>query len=136
MSQANIDLAKQGYAAFLRGDIPGLLELMTDDIEWVIHSPAEASPTGGTYRGKAGVADWFRKLGEHYEFETFSPDEFVASGDKVVVLGHEARRLKATGRRGEFDWVHILTYRQGKLARFDMFSDSYTEAQLWKPTSM
>lgn len=136
MSQANIDLAKEGYAAFLRGDIPRLLELMTDDIEWVLHTPAEASPTGGIYRGKPALADWFRKLAEHYEFDTFSPDEFIASGDKVVVLGHEAVRVKATGRRGEFDWVHIFTYRQGKLARFDGFLDSYTEAQLWKPTSM
>lgn len=132
MSQTNIDLAKQGYAAFLRGDIPGLLELMTDDINWVLHSPAEATPEGGDYRGKAAVAEWFRKLGETYEFETFSPDEFIASGDKVVVLGHEAQRVRSTGRRGEFDWVHIFTYRQGKLARFDAFFDSYSGAQLWK----
>jgi ketosteroid isomerase-like protein len=42
-------------------------------------------------------------------------------------------RAKATGRRGEFEWVHVFTYRQGKLARFDAFSDSYSYAQLWKP---
>jgi ketosteroid isomerase-like protein len=133
MSQSNIELAKQGYAAFMRGDIPGLLELMTDDIQWVLHSPAEAEPAGGEHKGKAAVAEWFRKLGENYEFEVFSPDEFIASGDKVVVLGHETIRAKTTGRRGEFDWVHIFTYRQGKLARFDAFFDSYSNAQLWRP---
>lgn len=81
MSQTNIELAKQGYAAFMRGDIPGLLELMTDDISWVVHSPAEAGPEGGHYRGKAAVAEWFRKLGENYDFEVFSPEEFIASDD-------------------------------------------------------
>ena len=133
MSQSNIELASQGYAAFMRGDVPGVLELLTDDIQWVVHSPVEAGPEGGQHKGKAAVAEWFRKLGENYEFEVFSPDEFIASGDKVVVLGHEAVRAKATGRRGEFDWVHVFTYRQGKLARFDAFSDSYSYAQLWKP---
>jgi len=133
MAQSNIELAKQGYAAFMRGDIPGLLELMTDYIQWVVHSPVEAGPEGGQHKGKAAVADWFRTLGENYEVEGFSPDEFIASGDKVVVLGHEAARAKTTGRRGEFDWVHIFTYRQGKLARFDAFFDSYSNAQLWRP---
>ncbi len=133
---SNVDLAKQGYGLFLRGDIPGLLELLTDDIEWVIHSPVEVAPEGGTYRGKVAVADWFRKLAENYEFETFSPDEFIASGDKVVVLGRQTQRVKSTGRRGELDWVHVLTYRQGKLARFDAFLDSYSAAQLWKPVAM
>ena len=34
MSQQNIELAKAGYAAFGRGDIPGLLSLLDAGIEW------------------------------------------------------------------------------------------------------
>ncbi len=91
----------------------------------------EAVAEGGHHRGKVEVANWFGRLGESYE--VFSPDAFFAAGDRVVVLGHETRSARPTGRRSTLDWVHVLTLCEGKLVRFDGFWDSDAAAQLWKP---
>jgi ketosteroid isomerase-like protein len=80
MSQSNIELARQGYAAFMRGDVPGVLELLTDDIQWVVHSPVEAGPEGGQHKGKAAVAEWFRTVGEHYELRSLQPGRVYRLG--------------------------------------------------------
>ena len=58
--QENVQLVKNGYAAFARRDIQGLLALFAEDIEWVI--PGAGLPLSGTYRGHAGVASFFQKL--------------------------------------------------------------------------
>ena len=34
-AEENTQTAKDGYAAFGRGDVPAILELLTDGIEWV-----------------------------------------------------------------------------------------------------
>ena len=131
-SQRNVALVKQGYAAFQRGDIPAVLALLADDVEFVLHYP-ENPTLGGWYRGRAAVAQFFQRLGKEMEFTLFSPDEFIASGDRVVVLGRQAGRARSTGRHGELQWVHVYTVRDGKVSRFDEFLDSHTLAQLWEP---
>jgi ketosteroid isomerase-like protein len=35
----NVDVVQQGYEAFGRGDIPALLESLTDDVEWILQAP-------------------------------------------------------------------------------------------------
>jgi ketosteroid isomerase-like protein len=59
MSQENIGIVQNGYAAFGRGDIPGLLSLLDDNVEWKTPGAADL-PTAGTRRGRAEVGDFFR----------------------------------------------------------------------------
>jgi ketosteroid isomerase-like protein len=59
-TQENLQVVKDGYAAFSRGDIPALLALMAEDVEWQI--PGAGLPLAGTYRGHDGVAKFFQKL--------------------------------------------------------------------------
>jgi ketosteroid isomerase-like protein len=59
--QQNVDLVKQAYAAFGRGDLPGLLALLGDDIVWTTPGPADV-PTAGERRGKAAVAEFFQAI--------------------------------------------------------------------------
>ena len=106
MSEAeNTQIAKDAYAAFGRGDIPAVLGVMTDDIEWVFPGPAEVLPNAGTFTGKEAVGAWFGTLDATVEFQVFEPREFIAQGDKLVALGirrehcaehrREARRARS-----------------------------------------
>jgi len=124
--QENVQQAKDAYAEFTRGDIPAVLDSMTDDVEWVI-SPG--SPLGGTFRGKAQVGEWFKRLGGEVEYTTFEPAEFIAQGDKVVVLVHLAGTGRATAKKFVDDVAHVLTYRGGKLAHFRAYTDTATEGE-------
>jgi ketosteroid isomerase-like protein len=127
--QENMQLVKDGYAAFARGDIQGLLALFAEDIEWVI--PGAGLPLAGTYRGKAGVASFFEKLALESEILAFEPREFVADGDRVLVIGWERGKVKATNRMFQADWVMAFTVRDGKVAKFHEYSDTQAIAEAY-----
>jgi uncharacterized protein len=121
-TQENLQIVKDGYAAFGRGDLPGLLSLLAEDVVWDI--PGEGLPLAGTYRGRDGVASFFQKLGKQMDLLEFQPREFLADGDRVLVVGWERTKIKATGRSAEINWVMSFTIRNGKIAKFREYSDT------------
>ncbi len=121
--QTNLDVVQQIYAAVGSGDIPALLSLLTDDVEWTLQGPS-VIPWAGPRRGREGVAEFFSLLGETLEFEQFEPREFVAQGDTVVVLGYERSLVKPTGRTFEQEWAHVYTLKDGKIAKARFIEDT------------
>jgi uncharacterized protein len=107
----NKQAAKDGYEAFGRGDAEGAMENISDSIEWVV---AGDNAVSGTYRGKEEVGKFWAQIAEK-GFQT-NPVEFLADGDKVVVLTEDS----AGGE--ESRTVDVLTYEtDGQLARFETF---------------
>jgi uncharacterized protein len=84
-TQANVQIVKDFFAALGRGDKQGLLALSAEDIEWII--PDEDWPLAGTHRGHAGLADLLQKASDTLETSYPEPPEFVAQGDRVLVVG-------------------------------------------------
>jgi uncharacterized protein len=124
MSQQNIGLVQEGYAAFGRGDIPGLLSMYDANIEWKTPGGPDL-PTSGTRRGHAAVADFFRAIGETVEFEAFEPQTFLADGDRVIVLGTDRYKVKGgSGKTLSEDWCHVFTIRDGKVVAFQEYIDT------------
>jgi ketosteroid isomerase-like protein len=121
-TQENLQVVKDGYAAFSRGDIPGLLAQLAEDVEWQI--PGEGLPLAGTYRGHDGVANFLQKLASDWDILEFQPREFVADGDRVLVVGWERAKVKATNRTVELDWIMSFTVRNGKVAKFREYIDT------------
>ena len=124
MSQQNIGVVQSGYAAFGRGDIPGLLSMLDASVEW--RTPgASDRPTAGTRRGPAEVGDFFRALNELIEFEQFEPQSFLADGDRVVVLGVDRFKVKGgSGKSLAEAWCHVFTVRDGKIVAFQEYIDT------------
>jgi len=73
-------------------------------------------------QGRAGR--FFATLGEEVEIHRFEPHEFIAQDDHVVVLISSEATVKRTGRKVTDHLAHIWTFRGGKLARFEVFSDT------------
>jgi hypothetical protein len=111
------EIVQSMYAAFGRGDIPGLLEMLTDDVQWE-HKGGLDLPYLGVFRGKAAVAQWFRHVAENDDIQAFEPREFFAGPDHVTVLGWERTRALPKGRVFESDWVHVFQLRDGKCCRY------------------
>jgi ketosteroid isomerase-like protein len=121
--QQNTLLVKQAYESFKHADMPALLSLCSDDIDWELPE-MENVPFAGKRHGREQVAQFFSALAEAQEVQQFDPEEFIAQGDKVVVLGHEAWRVKATGRMVEDDWTHVFTLHDGKIVKFHEYLDT------------
>ena len=120
--QTNLDVVRKGYDAFGRGDIPGLLRLLHDEVSWTTPGPAEL-PTAGNRTGHEGVREFFTTLTRVVEILRFEPKEFIAQGDKVIVIGDDTTRVHGTGNSIEFRWVHIFELRDAKVARFEERGD-------------
>jgi uncharacterized protein len=125
--QENVQIVKDGFAAYGRGDMQGLLALFADDIEWIV--PGEGLPLAGTYRGHAGVEDFLQKISEMLEISFLEPREFVAQGDRVLVVGFERETVKATNRTFENNWVFAFTVRNGKVTNAREYFDTLALAR-------
>ena len=121
--QENTRLIQQAYENFKNGDISALLDSFSEDIDW--HLPEmENVSFSGKHKGRGGATRFFQSLAEAQDVLSFNPQEFVAQGDKVVVLGDYSWRVKSTGREFGSDWVHVWTVRNGKLAGFKEYMDT------------
>jgi ketosteroid isomerase-like protein len=129
--QDNVQVVKDAYAAFGRGDIPAVVNACAPEVEWIIPG-GPGIPVAGTFHGREGVAKFFHALGENQTARQFEPREFIAQGDKVVVLGHYQWLIERTGKPYECDWVHVFTIRDGGVVRFQEYSDTATEAEAYR----
>jgi hypothetical protein len=125
--QKNVQIVKDFFAAMGSGDKQGLLALTAEDIEWII--PGEDWALAGTHRGHAGLADLLQKASATVETSFPEPPEFVAQGDRVLVVGFAKGRIKATNRTWEDHWVSAITVRNGKLTNIREYVDTQALAR-------
>ena len=126
-TQENVQIAKNFLAAIGRRDKQGLLALSAEDIEWII--PGKDWPLAGTHRGHAGLENILQKANETVETSFPEPPEFIAQGDRVLVVGVARGRIKATNRTFEDDWVFAITVRNGKLTNIREYIDTQALAR-------
>lgn len=93
---SNTDVLKQGYEAFGRGDLEGATENFAEDVRWE-NPEAPQLPNSGVIQGRDTVKQVFAELGDYWESFSIVPDEFIESGDTVVVLSHSEAKGKDTG---------------------------------------
>ena len=79
----NTEIVKGMYEAFNRGDITPVLNSLSDNVEWIIPG-GDGIPFAGRYRGRDGVAGFFRKLAETSDTDPIQVDQYVEQGDVVV----------------------------------------------------
>jgi ketosteroid isomerase-like protein len=108
------------YGAFGRGDIPAILSMVTPDIDWeFVGSPGLAY--AGRRTGPEGVASFFAALAGADKIHAFEPREFIESDSHVTVLGWERSTAIDTQTDFESEWVHVFTFKEGKVSRWRGF---------------
>jgi ketosteroid isomerase-like protein len=122
----NVQTVKDFFAALGRGDREALLALVAEDIEWII--PGKDWPLAGTRHGHAGLADLLETASKSMETST-EPREFVAQGDRVLVVGFARGKVKATNKPFEDDWIFAITVRDGKLTSIREYVDTQALAR-------
>ena len=124
--EKNAQIVKNFLAALGRRDKQGLLALSAEDIEWII--PGENWPLAGTHRGHAGLKDLLQKTSE-MEISSPTPPEYIAQGDRVLVVGFATGKIKATNRTFEDHWVFDITVQNGKLTNVREYIDTQALAR-------
>ena len=125
--EENVRIVKDFFAAMGAYNKQDLLALVAADIEWII--PGEGWPLAGTHRGHAELAAVLQKASEEVEMTYPEPPEFVAQGDRVLVVGVATGKIKATNKSFKDDWVFDITVRDGKVTKIREYVDTQALAR-------
>jgi uncharacterized protein len=113
------------YEAFGRGDVPYILDQMSDDVAWEQGIRDTGLPWLRAGRGKQHVGEFFAALGSGLQMTTFEPLTIAQSGDAVVAVLREAAIALATGNPVQEDlYVHYWQFGpDGKVVAFRHIGD-------------
>ncbi len=125
--EKNVQVVKDFFAAIGSGDRQRVLALVAEDIQWIV--PGEDWALAGTHRGHAGLAQVLEKASEEVEMTYQKPPEFVAQGDRVLVVGVATGKIKATNKPFKDDWVFDITVLNGKLTKIREYIDTQALAR-------
>ena len=131
-TEENVKIVQAFFAAIGRSDGQAVEALSAEDLEWII--PGEDWPLAGTHRGHAGLAELLQKASAEMEISSPEPPEFVAQGDRVLVVGFATGKVKATNRTFEDYFVFAITVRNGKLTNIREYVDTQALARACETT--
>jgi len=118
----NTNTINEAYAAFGRGDIPGVLALLDADVEWT--SP-RTLPHGGEFHGPGEVVTFFEKIGAAWDPLSLEIDQVDEIGDLVVGVVR-AEGIRRGGKPAGYGAVHVFRLRNGKIRSFHEYVDTDT----------
>ena len=121
--EANTETVRHCYEMFGSGDISGLMEHLSEDIAFSVPE-VENSPYGGIWYGREEVKKFFEVQSLAEDLTDYEPREFIAQGDRVVVLGRSTATVRSTGRHYSTEWVHIHTVRDNLITNSVEFFDT------------
>jgi ketosteroid isomerase-like protein len=127
----NIQAVQRLYAAFAERDIGAILGALSPEVEW--GEPENPfNPAAGTRRGHEGFLEWLKVGRETEEILALEPRRFLTDDDSVAVVGHTRCLAKPTGKTYETDFVHLVTFKDALIVRFQEFFDTFAAAEAFR----
>jgi ethanolamine utilization protein EutQ len=78
----------------------------------------------GELRGRQAVIHYFTHAGELLEFRPYErPQEYFGNGDRVVIVGEETFRVRASGATTRVPWAWVHTLQDGLITRIEVIED-------------
>lgn len=115
MSVENVDLFREGLAAWNEGNLEAIVEMCHPDVEWTFSD--RLPDATGKIRGKPAVRDFFARFTQDWsEIRMVAEQIFDAGHDVVAEV-----RFVAKGREGievSMRFVHVWTAQDGQIVRF------------------
>jgi ketosteroid isomerase-like protein len=131
----NITTVQNIYAAFGRGDVPAILEHISDDCVWEYGPGTSDVPWLQPRKGRAGVAEFFRIAGTELAFKSFAPTTIVGDDKVVIALATLEATVVRTGKTiHEVDEAHIWHFDdKGRVVKFRHAADTLQQQRAVQP---
>ena len=127
----NLSLVKQMYEAFAKRNVNLIVSMLSADVVWE-EPPNPFNPAAGRRIGVEGFLEWLKIGHDSEEILVLQPNKFLVDDDTVAVVGYTECLAKTTGKRYSTDFVHLITIRNGKIATFQEFFDTYIACEAFK----
>jgi ketosteroid isomerase-like protein len=119
---SNLEVVKEIYRAFGRGDVPGVLARFHADAEWRLAEGHPYAPDGEAWIGPGEIARrFFMRAGSEWEGFSLAPGRWHDAGETVVLECRYAGTYRLTGKRLDAQACHVWTVRDGKIQRFQQY---------------
>jgi ketosteroid isomerase-like protein len=119
MSGENLEVVRQIYAAFARGDLAAILDVADSSI--TCHDRPDR-PGRRVYTGHAGLLEFTESDRDVFDNVRYEPSDFIAVGDHVVVPLRQSGRGKASGVPVAEGIVNVWKLRGGKCLEMRVYS--------------
>jgi len=124
LSQQNVDIVQGMYNAFASGDIPTILGALDPQVEWW-EAENFIYDDGNPYVGPEAVLQGvFMRIGTEWEGFAVTPKEVLDAGDTAIGHGYYSGTYKKNGKRAKAQFAHFFTFRDGKVVRFQQYTDT------------
>jgi ketosteroid isomerase-like protein len=122
MSQENVEIVKKGWAAWLRGDLPGLFATFDHEIIWDTSHFRDWPESA--YHGTQGVERFLQEWLEVWDnYELDLGEVRPARDGRVLSRFHHRGTGRQSGAPMELEMAQIATLRDGKVIRLDNYDD-------------
>jgi ketosteroid isomerase-like protein len=117
MSQENVEVVRQAFEAFERGDVSGMVK----DVDPEAIATAEAG-VPGEFHGPEGFLQALAEWTEGFDQFKATAGEFTEASDCVIVRVHQSAQGQGSGVPVEADFWFVVKLREGKLVRLDIIT--------------
>ncbi|MDQ4120408.1 MAG: nuclear transport factor 2 family protein [Acidobacteriota bacterium] len=116
------------YEEFGKGDIPAILENLSDDVAWESWADNTAQkvdvPWLKARNGKNGVLEFFQVVSS-FQFKNFQVLSLMAGGNQVAAELVVEAEIPATGGNFRDEEIHLWTFDEnGRVIRFRHYIDT------------
>jgi uncharacterized protein len=120
MSQENVEIVRDAFDAFTRGDIAGVLGRCDENI--VITQPAELPGAPAQQRGHRGMLEAFALWPEQWDDFRIEILRIVADpSDHVVVVTRQRGRGRQSGIEVDIEMTFVFTVLDKKIVEWQLF---------------
>ena len=124
MSEQNAKIVQGMYEAFGRGDIPVVIAALDPQVEWW-EAENFIYDDGNPYVGPDAVLNGvFMRIGGEWDGFLVSPEQVLDAGETIVGHGHYSGTYRKTGKQARAQFAHIFTFREGKIVKFQQYTDT------------
>ena len=124
--EADVQVAREIYEAFNRGDLDRVAALFDDDIEWVEPEGYFVPEGRGTVRGRDAVFEIFAHYPRYWVRFAPTPEEFFDAGDGVVFVTGKQLGLSHGGNEVQASFINLWRIRNGRAVLHRSWSDTKT----------
>ncbi|WP_448113707.1 nuclear transport factor 2 family protein [Mesorhizobium amorphae] len=123
----NYEAIKAHYAGSDSKDLAAMMAPITDRTAW---TEMAGFPYAGTYVGTVAIIEGvFKRIGDEWEGYTFTLERLVDGGSTILGIGTYSGTYKRTGKPMKARVVHVWDVEDGKVLRFEQFTDTKLVAQ-------
>jgi ketosteroid isomerase-like protein len=122
MSRENVEIVREAWDAWSRGDTAALFEFYDPEVEWdMSHSYV---PDMGVFHGHEGIREFFGEWRAFFAEYWAEAQEFIEVGDNVIVRVHQGGRGRSSTVGVEMPaYWQLYRLRDGRAVRVEIYRD-------------